>query len=109
MILIPEIPFSYESICAKVREREAAGKQFSLIIAAEGAREKGGEFVTSAAQVANREARLGGIAGVVAAEVERADRQGGPRLRAGPLAAGRRPHELRPRRCARSSASRPWS
>jgi ATP-dependent phosphofructokinase / diphosphate-dependent phosphofructokinase len=70
VILIPEIPFSYESICAKVREREAAGKHFSLIIAAEGAREEGGEFVTSAAQVANREARLGGIAGVVAAEVE---------------------------------------
>ena len=35
VILIPEIPFSYESICAKVREREAAGKHFSLIIAAE--------------------------------------------------------------------------
>src|SRR3954447_11207529 len=70
VILIPEIPFSYESICAKVREREAAGKHFSLIIAAEGAREEGGEFVTSAAQVANREARLGGIAEVVAAEVE---------------------------------------
>ena len=70
VILIPEIPFSYESICAKVREREAAGKHFSLIIAAEGAREEGGEFVTSAAQVANREARLGGLAVVVAAEVE---------------------------------------
>ena len=25
VILIPEIPFSYESVCAKVREREAAG------------------------------------------------------------------------------------
>src|SRR6186713_1406111 len=70
VILIPEVPFRYEAICAKVREREAAGKHFSLIIAAEGAREEGGDFVTSAAQVANREARLGGIAGVVAAEVE---------------------------------------
>jgi 6-phosphofructokinase 1 len=70
VLLIPEIPFSDESICAKVKEREDAGKRFTLIIAAEGAREKGGEFVTAAGQVANREARLGGISGVVAAEVE---------------------------------------
>ena len=47
------------------------GKHFTLIIAAEGARQKGGEFVTAAGQVANREARLGGIAGVVAAEIEK--------------------------------------
>lgn len=71
VILIPEIPFSYDSICAKIQEREDAGKRFTLIIAAEGACEKGGEFVTAAAQEANREARLGGVAGVVAAEVEK--------------------------------------
>ena len=38
---------------------------------AEGARETGGAFVTAADQPANREARLGGIAGVVAAEIEK--------------------------------------
>ncbi|MHB8900005.1 MAG: 6-phosphofructokinase [Thermoguttaceae bacterium] len=70
VVLIPEIPFTYESICAKIQEREAAGKHFTLVIAAEGARQKGGEFVTAAAQVANREARLGGIAALVAAEIE---------------------------------------
>jgi 6-phosphofructokinase 1 len=42
-----------------------------LIIVAEGAREQGGEFVTAADQAANREARLGGIAHVVAAELEK--------------------------------------
>ena len=71
VILIPEIPFSYDSICAKIQEREKAGKHFTLIIVAEGAREKGGQFVTAADQVANREARLGGIAAVVAAETEK--------------------------------------
>ncbi len=71
VILIPEIPFAYDSICAKIQERERAGKHFTLVIVAEGAREKGGEFVTAAAQVANREARLGGIAAVVAAELEK--------------------------------------
>jgi len=40
VILIPEIPFTYDSICAKIREREAKGKKFTLVIVAEGAREK---------------------------------------------------------------------
>ncbi|MGO9110846.1 MAG: 6-phosphofructokinase [Thermoguttaceae bacterium] len=71
VILIPEIPFTYDSVCAKVREREAAEKHFTLVIAAEGAREKGGEFVTAAEQVSHREARLGGIGTVVAAELEK--------------------------------------
>ncbi len=71
VILIPEIPFTYDSVVAKIQERETADKHFTLIIVAEGAREKGGEFVTAADQVANREARLGGIGAVVAAELER--------------------------------------
>jgi 6-phosphofructokinase 1 len=70
VILIPEIPFSYESIVAKIREREAIGKQFTLVCVAEGAREQGGQFVTAAEQSANREARLGGIGAAVAAEIE---------------------------------------
>ncbi len=72
VILIPEIPFTYDSICAKIKDREKnEGKYFTLIIVAEGAREKGHEFVTVADQLVNREARLGGVAGVVAAEVEK--------------------------------------
>jgi 6-phosphofructokinase 1 len=71
VILIPEIPFRYESVCQAVAEREKVGKHFTLIIAAEGARSMGGEFVTSGAQEQNREARLGGIGAQVAAEVER--------------------------------------
>lgn len=71
VILIPEIPYSYDAICAKIQEREAIGKHFTLVIVAEGAREKGGDFVTAAAPVANREARLGGIAAIVAAEIEK--------------------------------------
>jgi ATP-dependent phosphofructokinase / diphosphate-dependent phosphofructokinase len=70
VILIPEIPFTYESVCAKVREREQEGRHFTLIIVAEGAREKDSGFVTAAGQQQNREARLGGIGAVVAAEVE---------------------------------------
>lgn len=71
VILIPEIPFTYESICRKIQDRENRGTQFTLIIVAEGAREKDGEFVTSGSQEVNREARLGGIGAVVASEVEK--------------------------------------
>jgi len=71
VILIPEIPFTYDRICAKVHEREQQGKGFTLVVVAEGARAKDAEFVTSAGPEANREARLGGIGAVVAAELER--------------------------------------
>jgi 6-phosphofructokinase 1 len=71
VILIPEIPFTYESVCAKIQEREKLGKAFTIIIAAEGAREKDGSFVTSGAQTKTGEARLGGIGAIVSAEVEK--------------------------------------
>jgi ATP-dependent phosphofructokinase / diphosphate-dependent phosphofructokinase len=70
VILIPEIPFSYEAICRKIQDREQHGKQFTIVVVAEGAREKGGDFVTSAGAVENREARLGGIGATVAKEIE---------------------------------------
>jgi 6-phosphofructokinase 1 len=74
-ILMPEIPFSYESLCAKIQERENDGKHFSLVVVAEGAREKGGDLVTAADQPVDREARLGGIGAVVATEIERRTRK----------------------------------
>ncbi|MEN6451412.1 MAG: ATP-dependent 6-phosphofructokinase [Thermoguttaceae bacterium] len=71
VILIPEIPFSYDSICRKIEQREQIGKHFTLVIVAEGARERGGQIVTATDQPANREARLGGIGAAVAGEVEK--------------------------------------
>jgi ATP-dependent phosphofructokinase / diphosphate-dependent phosphofructokinase len=71
VILIPEIPFSYDAVVRKIQEREAQDKHFTMVVVAEGAREKGRDFVTASAQPENREARLGGIAAVVAAELER--------------------------------------
>ncbi|MBI2517520.1 MAG: ATP-dependent 6-phosphofructokinase [Opitutae bacterium] len=69
VVLIPEIPFSYESICQKIAEREAEGKHFTMVVVAEGACEKGGGYVTQGGTGAPGEARLGGIAAVVAAEI----------------------------------------
>jgi len=71
VILIPEIPFRYDRIAAKIAEREQAGRHFSIVVVAEGARPEGGDFVTSAEQPKDREARLGGIGAQVAAEIEK--------------------------------------
>ena len=71
VILIPEIPFSYESVCAKIKQREKLGKNFTMVIVAEGAREKDGGFVTSGAHTKTGEARLGGIGAIVSAEIEK--------------------------------------
>jgi 6-phosphofructokinase 1 len=71
VILIPEIPFQYESICAKIRAREEAGKRFTLVIVAEGAMEKGGGTVSKEANLADREVHLGGIGAVVTAQLEK--------------------------------------
>jgi 6-phosphofructokinase 1 len=71
VILIPEIPFRYETICAKIAEREREGKHFTLVVAAEGAREQGKDYTTAGRAEKNREARLGGIGAVVAAEIQK--------------------------------------
>ena len=71
VILIPEIPFRYESVCAKIAEREREGKHFTLVVVAEGAREQGKDYVTAGDAGSNREARLGGAGAVVAAEIQK--------------------------------------
>ena len=42
VILLPEIPFDMEKVCDKIRSREAAGRHFSIVVVAEGARSKDG-------------------------------------------------------------------
>jgi ATP-dependent phosphofructokinase / diphosphate-dependent phosphofructokinase len=71
VILIPEIPFRYESICEAIRRREEAGRHFTIVVVAEGARPAGGELSTMGVQAGDREARLGGIGLQVAEEIEK--------------------------------------
>lgn len=68
VILMPEIPFSYDSIVRKIEERRSKGKDYTMVVAAEGARKKGGEMVTKG-KSAGQEVRLGGIGEEVAAEL----------------------------------------
>ena len=68
VILIPEIPFSYESIVKKIEERHEKGKHYTMIVVAEGAKEKGGELTTKGKQP-GQEVLLGGIGRKVADEL----------------------------------------
>ena len=61
VILIPEIPFSLEGVAAKIRARDLAGSNFSIIVVAEGAIEIGHELVYQDKGDALHAARLGGI------------------------------------------------
>jgi ATP-dependent phosphofructokinase / diphosphate-dependent phosphofructokinase len=70
IILIPEIPFYWESICHKVIERGRQGKRFSILCVAEGARPAGGELTVKDVDVRRTDAvRLGGIGEKVANEI----------------------------------------
>jgi 6-phosphofructokinase 1 len=70
IILIPEIPYRIDSLVRKIEERERLGRRFTLVVAAEGAREEGGGFVTKG-QEQQKEAQLGGIGERVAAEIKK--------------------------------------
>ena len=45
VILIPEIPYNIERVCDKIRNRDRAGRHFSIVVAAEGAFPIGGREV----------------------------------------------------------------
>ena len=68
VILLPEIPFTLESVGRKILEREAAGHHYSIVVVAEGAAPLGGQ-VLGKAQEAGRNVLLGGIAEQVAAAI----------------------------------------
>lgn len=71
IILIPEIPFSWEKVAAKIHERELMGKRFSLVCVAEGAKPVGGDIVTRGSDIKRTDpVQLGGIGKVVADKIE---------------------------------------
>lgn len=79
VILIPEIDWKFENICAKVLQRKQMGKAYTLVVAAEGAKLPGGEVVTlggpaddsKSSSSKHQQTRLGGIGETIAAELQR--------------------------------------
>jgi phosphofructokinase-like protein len=66
IILLPEIPYRPEVIVESIRDRQAEGAKFDIIVVAEGAKRAGGEE----AYVDKATRRLGGIAYQVAADIQ---------------------------------------
>jgi phosphofructokinase-like protein len=72
VILIPEKPFDIEEVCDYIRQRQKRGRNFSLIVVAEGAKPKGGqEIVYSNGVDEFGHARLGGVGYHLGKEIEK--------------------------------------
>jgi 6-phosphofructokinase 1 len=71
VILIPEIPWTFENVCQKILDRERTGKKFTLVVVAEGATLPDGGLVTQERRQETRQTRLGGVGNVVAFEIEK--------------------------------------
>lgn len=68
VILIPEIPWTFENICHQILARAARGKNFTLVVVAEGAHLPSGGIVGEERRGA--QLKLGGIGPLVARELE---------------------------------------
>lgn len=70
IILIPEVPFSWDYIYDKVVERNMMGKRFSLVCVAEGAKPVDGELVVKERDLKRTDPiQLGGISELVAKNI----------------------------------------
>jgi phosphofructokinase-like protein len=70
VILIPEISFTMQSVADRIRTRDEAGKNFSIIVAAEGALETGHDLIYLDKGDRQHAPRLGGIGSYCQRELE---------------------------------------
>ena len=74
VILIPEIPYNIDKVCEKIRQRDRSGRLFSIVTVAEGAFPLGGSQSLSGPSVPGQAPRIGGVAELIAREIQ--DRTG---------------------------------
>ncbi len=71
-VLVPEVPYDVARVAAKIREREALGRRFSIVVIGEGARPLGGRASEVEAARLGHVARLGGAGERLAHELSAA-------------------------------------
>ncbi|SDO91699.1 6-phosphofructokinase [Desulforhopalus singaporensis] len=72
VILLPEIPFDMEAVCDKIADNELHDKDYSIVVAAEGAVTRDGQrFNKGKGELGRDEMILGGVAEWVAKEIAR--------------------------------------
>jgi phosphofructokinase-like protein len=71
VILIPERPFDVERVCGLLRRRKSRGRNFSIVVVAEGAASNDGQSVAAAGELDEfGHPRLGGIGHWLESEIE---------------------------------------
>ena len=70
VILIPEIPYDLGKVCEKIMARHRAGRQFSIVVVAEGAFPRGGRPSTMGESLPGEARRVGGVADAIGREIQ---------------------------------------
>ncbi|MGH2914348.1 MAG: 6-phosphofructokinase [Solirubrobacteraceae bacterium] len=71
-ILIPELPFDIDEVCALINRRHERGRYFAIVVVAEGATPREGTLTVSTGEVDEfGHPRLGGIGQLLEGEIER--------------------------------------
>jgi 6-phosphofructokinase 1 len=72
IVLVPEVPFTIDEVCERVKSRHARGRMFSIVVVSEGVKlaELGTQITQEATVDAFGHARLGGVGSVLAHEIE---------------------------------------
>ncbi|MGB2578848.1 6-phosphofructokinase 1 [Elusimicrobium simillimum] len=71
IILIPEIPYNMDVIIEAIEERRSRGRNFSIIVASEGAKNEKGEMTIAKTIAGSTDAiRLGGVSQVISNTIE---------------------------------------
>jgi 6-phosphofructokinase 1 len=70
-ILVPEVPFDIEKVCADLKKRHEKGRYASIVVVSEGAKPKEGTMVLQSGEKdAFGHVRLGGIGQILAEQIE---------------------------------------
>ncbi|HCF56990.1 MAG TPA: 6-phosphofructokinase, partial [Myxococcales bacterium] len=71
IILIPEIPFSFDKVAERCLERSKFGSRFTIVAVGEGAKPAGGQQLVERIDPSSPDPiRLGGVGKFVATEIE---------------------------------------
>jgi 6-phosphofructokinase 1 len=72
VILIPEIPFDMDEVCKKITDNELHGKDYAIVVVAEGASARGEAVINKGeGELGRAEVVLGGVGEWVAAEIRK--------------------------------------
>lgn len=69
VILIPEIPYDIDKVCAKINERYDNGRRFAIVVVAEGAAPRAGSASFVETNLVGQADRYGGVADSLAREI----------------------------------------